>query len=135
MAFPSFSAATAAMTTISTAFFRVCQTMGVRSPNSLRACGRDLVVWLWFLGERRDDKSVWSADREDVTAFHARQGAVRSLRIGSRPPHWNRSVAALEKFYGWAVEEGLVTASPGSAKPRTTSTRFLCSVLRSTPAP
>ncbi|MCR5857372.1 tyrosine-type recombinase/integrase [Mesorhizobium sp. J428] len=85
--------------------------MGVRSPNSLRAYGRDLVVWMRFLAERRDGKSVWSADREDVAVFHA-------ARRRSEPPHrisaasWNRSVAALEKFYGWAAEEGLIAASP-----------------------
>jgi hypothetical protein len=92
-------------------FFRACPTMGVRSPNSLRAYARDLLVWMRFLLERRDGKSVWSADREDVAAFHA-------ARRRSEPPHrisaasWNRGVAALEKFYGWAAEEGLIDVSP-----------------------
>src|SRR5579875_613575 len=91
-------------------FLRACPTMGVRSPNSLRAYGRDLVVWMRFLAERCGGKSVWSADREDVAAFHV-------ARRRSEPPHrisaasWNRSVAALEKFYGWAAEEGLIAAS------------------------
>lgn len=85
--------------------------MGVRSTNSLRAYARDLIVWMRFLLERRGGKGVWRADREDVAAFHA-------ARRRSEPPHrisaasWNRSIAALEKFYGWAAEEGLIEVSP-----------------------
>lgn len=88
--------------------------MGVRSPNSLRAYGRDLVVWMRFLSERRQGKRIWQADREDIAAYHA-------ARRRSSPPYrisassWNRAVAALEKFYGWAVEEGLMATSPFGA--------------------
>jgi site-specific recombinase XerD len=91
-------------------FFRACATMGVRSPNSLMAYARDLVTWMRFLAEHRF-KSVWQADREDVAAYHA-------ARRHSKPPYriaassWNRSVAALEKFYNWALEEELVAQSP-----------------------
>src|SRR5271169_1785205 len=84
-------------------FFRACPTMGVRSPNSLRAYGRDLVVWMRFLRERRDGKPVWRADREDVAAYHAaRRRSVPMHRISAAS--WNRAVAALEKFYAWALE-------------------------------
>jgi site-specific recombinase XerD len=92
-------------------FFRACPTMGVRSLNSLRAYARDIVVWLRFLAERRGDKSVWAADRDDIAAFHE----VRRL---SAPPHriaassWNRAVAALDKLYRWAVEEKLIAKAP-----------------------
>jgi site-specific recombinase XerD len=92
-------------------FFRACPTMGVRSPNSLRAYGRDLVVWMRFLRERRDSKAVWQADRDDVAAYHAaRRRSVPVHRISAAS--WNRGVAALEKFYAWALEEELITASP-----------------------
>jgi len=85
--------------------------MGVRSPNSLRAYGRDLVVWMRFLREQRDDKSVWEADRDDVAAYHAaRRRSAPTHRISAAS--WNRAVAALEKFYAWALEEELITASP-----------------------
>ena len=62
---------------------------------------------LRFLAERRGGKSVWQADRQDVIAFH------RARRLTDGPGQiaassWNRSVTALEKFYGWAWEEGLV---------------------------
>lgn len=95
-------------------FFRACPTMGVRSPNSLRAYGRDLVVWMRFLSERRQRERIWQADREDIAAYHA-------ARRRSSPPYrisassWNRAVAALEKLYGWAVEEGLMATSPFGA--------------------
>jgi len=94
-------------------FFRACPTMGVRSLNSLRAYARDIVVWLRFLAERRGGKSVWSADRGDIAAFH-------EARRLSAPPHrisassWNRAVAALDKLYRWAVEEKLIARAPFS---------------------
>lgn len=92
-------------------FFRACPTMGVRSLNSLRSYARDIVVWLRFLAERRGGKSVWAADREDIAAFH------KARRLSS-PPHrisaasWNRSIAALDKLYRWAVEEKLIDKAP-----------------------
>jgi site-specific recombinase XerD len=92
-------------------FFRVCPTMGVRSQNSLRAYALDILVWLRFLTERREGKSLWLADRDDIAAFHA----ARRL---SKPPHcvsaasWNRAVAALDKLYRWAVDEKLIATAP-----------------------
>ncbi|MDA9391611.1 integrase [Bradyrhizobium sp. CCBAU 45394] len=92
-------------------FFRACPTMGLRSVNSLRAYARDLVVWMRFLSERRGKKSIWLADREDVAVYHAaRRRSAPSHRISAAS--WNRAVAALETFYGWAVEEELIAASP-----------------------
>ncbi|MDJ1637438.1 tyrosine-type recombinase/integrase [Rhizobium rhizogenes] len=92
-------------------FFRACPTLGVRSPNSLRAYGLDILTWARFLVERRDNKSLWTADRHDVAAFYA------ARRLSLPPGHisaasWNRSVAALDKLYRWAVEEGVVARSP-----------------------
>jgi hypothetical protein len=92
-------------------FFRTCPTMGVRSSNSLKAYARDLLVWMRFLCERRGSKSIWQADREDVAAYHAarrRSAPVHRISAAS----WNRAVAALEKFYVWAVEEELIAKSP-----------------------
>jgi hypothetical protein len=92
-------------------FFRACPTMGVRSSNSLRAYARDLLVWMRFLSERRENKPIWQANREDVAAYHAarrRSAPVHRISAAS----WNRAVAALEKFYVWAVEEELIPASP-----------------------
>jgi integrase len=92
-------------------FFRACPTMGVRSMNSLKAYGRDILVWMRFLADRRDGKSLWRADRDDIAAFH-------EARRLSAPPHrvsatsWNRSIAALDKLYRWAVEESLILAAP-----------------------
>ncbi|WP_371422407.1 tyrosine-type recombinase/integrase [Tardiphaga sp.] len=97
------------------AFFRACPTMGVRSLNSLRAYGRDISVWMRFLIERRHGKAIWGADRNDIVAFHrARRLSEPPFRISAGS--WNRCVAVLEKFYGWAVLEGHVAVSPlGSA--------------------
>jgi len=92
-------------------FFRAAPTMGVRSLNSLRAYARDIVVWLRFLAERRDGKSLWAVDREDIAAFHrARRLLSPTHRISAQS--WNRSIAALDKLYRWAVEEKLIDKAP-----------------------
>jgi site-specific recombinase XerD len=96
-------------------FLRSCPTMGVRSLNSLRSYARDLVVWIRFLEERREGKTIWVADRDDIAAFY-------QARRMSQPPHrisaatWNRSLAALDKFYGWASEQRLIRARPFTYK-------------------
>lgn len=92
-------------------FLRSCPTMGVRSLNSLRAYARDIVVWMRFLEERRDGRSLWSADRDDIAAFHeARRLSEPPFRISASS--WNRMVAALDKLYRWAVDEKIITSAP-----------------------
>lgn len=94
-------------------FLRSCPTMGVRSLNSIRAYARDIVVWMRFLAEQRNGKSLWQADREDIAAFH------RARRL-SEPPYrisaasWNRAVAALDKLYRWARDQKLIAEMPFS---------------------
>lgn len=83
---------------------------GVRSQHSLRSYAYDLLVWVRFLDEARG-KSVWKATREDVDAYHrARRHDDAAHRISAAS--WNRAVAALDKLYRWAVEEGLVAQNP-----------------------
>jgi site-specific recombinase XerD len=56
-------------------------------------------------------KTVWQATREDVDAYHrARRDDEAANRISAAS--WNRAIAALDKLYRWAVEEGLVAQSP-----------------------
>lgn len=94
-------------------FFRACPGMGACSPNTWRSYARDILVWARFLAERRDGKTVWQADRHDVLAFHrARRLAAAPYRISAAS--WNRSIAALDKLYRWAIEEGIITVSPFS---------------------
>ncbi|WP_439544040.1 tyrosine-type recombinase/integrase [Hyphomicrobium sp.] len=90
-------------------FFRACPGMG--APNTWRSYAHDILVWARFLCERRGGKTVWQADRHDVLAFHrARRLSDAAFRISAAS--WNRSVAALDKLYRWAVEEGVITTSP-----------------------
>jgi site-specific recombinase XerD len=92
-------------------FLRSCPTIGVRSMNSLRAYARDILVWMRFLEERRNDKSLWSADRDDIAAFHeARRMSEPPFRISASS--WNRMIAALDKLYRWAVDEKIIAAAP-----------------------
>ena len=92
-------------------FFRACPTMGVRSRHSLRAYAHDIFVWMRFLEERRGGKQLWRADYNDVIAFHhARRLTDAPFQISA--PSWNRAIAALDKLYRWALEEGLIASSP-----------------------
>ncbi len=92
-------------------FFRACPTMGVRSRHSLRAYAHDIFVWIRFLEERRGGKQLWRADYNDVIAFHhARRLSDAPFRISASS--WNRAIAALDKLYRWALEEGLIASSP-----------------------
>lgn len=92
-------------------FFRECPSMGVRSAHSVRAYAHDVLTWVRFLDERRGGKSLWHADRQDIIAFH------RARRLINGPGQiagssWNRSITALEKFYGWAWGEELIATTP-----------------------
>lgn len=83
---------------------------GVRSQHSLRSYAYDLLVWVRFLDEARS-KTVWQATRDDVDAFHrARRQDDAANRISASS--WNRAVAALDKLYRWAVEDGIIAQSP-----------------------
>jgi hypothetical protein len=111
-------------------FFRACLGMGAHSPNTWRSSARDIFVWARFLCERRGGKTVWQVDRHDVLAFHrARWLSAAPYRISASS--WNRGIAALDKFYRWAVEEGIMTTSPFSyavTLHRTAGTRALLAV-------
>jgi site-specific recombinase XerD len=92
-------------------FFRACPTMGVRSLNSLRAYARDIAVWARFLLQQRNGKTVWQADRDDVTAYHqARRLSEPPFRISAAS--WNRAIAALDKLYRWGRDEKLIADLP-----------------------
>ena len=85
---------------------------GVRSQHSLRSYAYDLLVWVRFLDEARS-KTVWQATRDDVDAYHrARRNDDAANRISAAS--WNRAVAALDKLYRWAVEDGIMAQSPFS---------------------
>ncbi len=90
-------------------FFRELDGWGVRSPNSIRAYARDLVLFGRFLAERRDGKTVWEAGQEDLRAYR------RARRSGSgavSAATWSRFIAALDKWAEWAVYEKLIDAPP-----------------------
>lgn len=91
-------------------FFRECPSMGLRSPSSVRSYALDLVAWMRFLADIRG-KSIWQADGQDVIAYH------RARRQGAAPNRlaavsWNRAIAALDKFYRWAKQEGIIARPP-----------------------
>ncbi|MGH9279414.1 MAG: tyrosine-type recombinase/integrase [Acidimicrobiales bacterium] len=91
-------------------FFRQLPGLGVHSRASWRAYALDVVTWARFL-ELRRGKGLWDAKKEDVVAFHRVRRIVDPTASVSKAT-WNRSVAALDKLYRWALGEGLVTELP-----------------------
>jgi site-specific recombinase XerD len=90
-------------------FFRELDGWGVRSPNSIRAYARDLVLFGRFLAERRGGAGIWEAGQEDLRAYRrARRSGPGGVSAGT----WNRFIAALDKWAGWAVYEKLIEAVP-----------------------
>ncbi len=90
-------------------FFRELDGWGVRSPNSIRAYARDLVLFGRFLAEGRGGKQIWQAGQEDLRAYRR---ARRSGPAAVSAATWNRFIAALDKWAGWAVYEKLIDALP-----------------------
>ncbi|MCX5498969.1 tyrosine-type recombinase/integrase [Streptomyces sp. NBC_00053] len=91
-------------------FLRALPTLGCRSANSWEGYARDLATWGRFLRETRG-RSVWDATRVDFDAFYAARRLSRApFRVTAKT--WNRSAAALDKFYRWALDERLVVAAP-----------------------
>lgn len=90
-------------------FFLSLPATGGRSANTWRAYAGDLLAFARFLAPRR--RSVLDANWEDLQAYYALRRMHRGelhLSKGS----WNRAVAALERFYEWAVEERLIAKTP-----------------------
>jgi hypothetical protein len=101
-------------------FFRDLPAMGCRSVNTWQAYARDLVTFARFLDERCGGKKLLDAALDDVRLYYRtrRMTGVHSVD----PTTWNRSIAALDKFFQWAVEQKLIAAVPFTYK---TVTRHL----------
>lgn len=94
-------------------FFLDLPLSGVCSRHSLRAYAYDVVVWLRFLDAC--GKTVWTATRHDVTAYHRerrRDEADQRITAAS----WNRAVASLDRLYRWGEQQGLIADVPFSRR-------------------
>jgi integrase len=83
---------------------------GCRSPRTWKAYAEDWRTWFLFL--RRHGADPLTATRDHVASFYTERRLEGAAPVA--PATWNRSVAALDNFYDWAVEEGLVERSPFS---------------------
>ena len=83
---------------------------GCRSPRTWRAYAEDWQTWFLFL--RRHGADPLTATRDHVASFYTERRLEADAPVA--PATWNRCVAALDNFYDWAVEEGLVERSPFS---------------------
>jgi site-specific recombinase XerD len=82
---------------------------GCRSASTWKAYALNWAEWARFVRARGSDPL--SATPDDVAAFFAVQRLDPS-GASVEPATWNRKVAALENFYRWAVDRGLMSASP-----------------------
>jgi hypothetical protein len=89
---------------------RLLPSYGVRSYRSIRPYADIYVGFGRFLEERRGGKRIWDVTREDFQALPQ----VRRVELATcqSKATWNLWVAALDKLYRIAVDEGVVTANP-----------------------
>src|SRR3989442_5983515 len=103
-------------------FLRELPHNGVRSWHSWKSYALDLLTWCRFLQERRNT-TIWQATRADLIIYHqTRRGGLAPLSSDTvlnpaitasiSAASWNRAVAALDKFYQWAHEEGYISVLP-----------------------
>ena len=94
-------------------FFLDLPLSGVSSQHSLRAYAYDVAVWIRFLDAC--GKTVWTATRDDVSAYHrARRRDEADHRITAAS--WNRAVACLDRLYRWGEQQGLIADAPFSSR-------------------
>lgn len=90
-------------------FFRYLPADGCRSPRTWSGYARDIHLFCRFLDERCGGKSILTANKDDLRVFY------RVRRLSASPiaeRSWNRAVAALDRFYRWALGENLVDGLP-----------------------
>lgn len=89
-------------------FFRDLPATGCRSPETWRAYALDIFRFLRYL-DSVEHADVFAATNEHVERY-------RWVRLNGsqpvRPSTWNREVASLQRFYGWAVGRGHATEVP-----------------------
>jgi site-specific recombinase XerD len=89
-------------------FFRDLPASGCRSPETWRAYALDVFRFLRYLNSV-EQVDVFAATNEHVERY-------RWVRLNGsqpvRPSTWNREVAALQRFYGWAVRRGHAAEVP-----------------------
>ncbi|MEV6851419.1 site-specific integrase [Actinoplanes sp. NPDC051411] len=101
-------------------FLRELPSWGVRSPRSVDAYARDLLVFCRFLHDSRGGKTIWRADSVDLRAFKTARRRVDGFQVAAST--WNRFLAALDKWARWAVAERLIPQLPFRRVERTVMT-------------
>ncbi len=91
-------------------FFRNLPNLKVRSANSWRNYALDLLTWMRFLAECLG-KTIWMAEKDDIKICY-RIRRITDPETAIDASSWNRFVAALDKFYKWAVEEHFIDSVP-----------------------
>lgn len=107
-------------------FFRELPLNGVRSPRSWTAYATDLLTFARYM-ETVHGLTLWDVTRDHLAAYYAvRRGLVPATdpQDGAPPgdnpqvsaASWNRSVAAIDRFYRWALGRAYIDALPYSSR-------------------
>jgi site-specific recombinase XerD len=87
-------------------FFRFVSSDGARSTGTLRAYAEALHMWFRFLSAQG---KTWSeAKPEDLRAYYRVRHQVNGISAST----WNLGMAAIDRFYEWALWQKLITSSP-----------------------
>ncbi|WP_158091329.1 tyrosine-type recombinase/integrase [Pseudomonas sp. R37(2017)] len=87
-------------------FFSFVSTDGARSIGTLRAYAEQLDIWFrWLLAQ---GKTWREAKNQDLRAYYR----VRRMVAGVSPSTWNLAMAAITRFYDWAVWQKLISETP-----------------------
>lgn len=89
-------------------FFRELPSLGCRSPDTWRAYALDVFRFVRYL-DVAEGASLFEATVDHVERYRwARLAGTRPVRAST----WNRELAALQRFYGWAQRRGHVARQP-----------------------
>lgn len=83
--------------------------LGCHSPATWDAYARDFCEWKRWLRARGQHEL--DATKQEIADYHAdRTSGALDRRLS--PSSWNRLISALDSFYAWAHEDGLIPAVP-----------------------
>jgi len=82
------------------------------SRHTWTAYARDLLIWVRWLFEARDGKTVWDAGGEDFRAFYFARCRSENPAERVGPATWARQRSTMTAFYEYAVGCGYVSRNP-----------------------
>ncbi len=91
-------------------FLRDLPSDGCPSANTWKAYARDIVTFARFLAEKCGGKDILETVADDIKLYNRTRllGNQNAINRAS----WNRAITALDKFFNWALDRGLLRSLP-----------------------